>query len=118
MGVFKDSILYHLHSSSSTSYTMSSTKRTQIEKIIFQFRKHFGVKYRHVHQFLNTSYSNTFDDIEYPFMDDTRTAISPVDDSVIKGKIIARVASLATNTNDIIKITNLLNKFPMYTIDK
>ena len=46
------------------------------------------------------------------------TAISLGDATIIKGKIISMVTSLATNTNDILQITNLLNKCPMYTTDK
>ena len=51
-------------------------------------------------------------------MDDTRTEISPGADSMVKGEIISMVKSLATDTNDILQISNLLNKCHMYTTDK
>ena len=51
-------------------------------------------------------------------MDDTRSVIAPVADSTIKGNIITMVTSLATYTNDIQLIINLLNNFPTYTMEK
>ena len=53
------------------SYTMRSTKWTQIEKIKFKFAKHCDAKYSHAHQVLNIAYSNPLDDIEDLLLDDT-----------------------------------------------
>ena len=97
---------------------MSPTKWTQIEKSHFQFTKHCDVKYSHAHQVLNISYSDPLDDIEYLFLDNTRTEIAPGAASMIKGKIIAMATSLANDTSDLLQITNLLNKCTMYTTDK
>ena len=51
-------------------------------------------------------------------MDDTRTSIAPVAAFMIKGKTIIMVTSLETDTNSIIQITNLLNKYNIYAADK
>ena len=51
-------------------------------------------------------------------MNDTRTTIAPGSASMIKGETITMVNSLAADTYDILRITNLLNKFPIYTADK
>ena len=51
------------------------------------------------------------------YLDDTRTTISTGAVSIIKVKIITMVTSLETDTNNILQITNLLNKCPMYTTD-
>ena len=97
---------------------MRSTKWTQIENIQSQFTKHCDAKYSYAYQVLNIAYSNPCDDIEDILLDDTRTIISHGADSIIKIKTIAMMTSLATDTNDILRITNLLNNFPMYKIDK
>ena len=97
---------------------MSSTKCTQIENIQFKFTKHCDVKYSHAYQVLNVVYYNPLDDIEYLLLDDTRTSISLGAASIIKGEIIEMVNSLETDTNDILIITNLLNKCTMHTTDK
>ena len=80
--------------------------------------KHFDSKYRYAHQVLNIAYSNPLDNIEDLFLDDTRTSIVPGADSVINEGIFYMVTTLATDTNDTLKTTNLLNKCPMYTTDK
>ena len=67
---------------------------------------------------LNIEYYNPLYDIEDIFLDDTRNTIAPGAASVIKGGIITMVNSLATDTRDILWITNLLNNSPMYTTDK
>ena len=97
---------------------MRSTKWTQIEKIQFQFTKHCDAKYSHAHQVLNIAYSNPLDNIEDLFLDDTRTTIYTGSAAMIKGGIITMVTSLATDTNDILRITKLLKKCPVYTTDK
>ena len=82
---------------------------------IFNFNLNvFDAKYSHAHQVLNISFSNPVDHIEYPIPDDTRTTIAPGSSSMIKGGIIAMSTSLATENNGILRITNLLNKCPMY----
>ena len=63
---------------------MISAKWTQIEKIQFEFTKHYDAKYSHAHQVLNIAYSNQLDDIEDLFLDDTKAAIYPGYASVIK----------------------------------
>ena len=90
---------------------MGSTKWTQIENVIFHFTKHFDVKYSHTHQFLNIkiTYSNTLENTEELFLDDNRTTIYTVDASMIKKQIIAMLTLHATETNNILRITNLLN---------
>ena len=79
---------------------MSSTKWTQIENIQFQFIKYFDAKYSDSHQVLNIAYSNPLYNNEYLFLDYTRTAISTGASSMINGKIVTMVKSLATDTND------------------
>ena len=78
--------------------------------------KHFDAKYIYAHQVLNIAYPHPLDNIEYLFLYDTRTVIAPGDASIIKEEIFSMVNSLATDTDNIIRITNLLNKFHMYTI--
>ena len=97
---------------------MSSTKWTQIENIQFQFKKHCDAKCSHAHQVINKAYSNPLENIEDILLDDTRTKIAPGYASMIKGKIIAMFTSLATYTNDILRINNHFNNCPMYTTDK
>ena len=92
---------------------MSSTKLTQIENIQFQFTKHCDVKYINAQQVLNITYSNPLEYIQDLFLYDTRTAISHGYPSMVKGKIITMVISLSTGPNNILRITNLLNKCPI-----
>ena len=94
---------------------MRSTKLTQIENIQFKSTKHCDAKYSHSHQVLNITYSNPLYDIEYQLLDNTRTRRAPEASSTIKGKKTAMVNSLATDTDDILKITNILNKCTLYT---
>ena len=97
---------------------MSSTKWAQIENIQFQFTKYCRVRYNHEHQVLNILYSNPLGNIQYLFLDDTRTAITLRYSSMIKGGIIVMMTLLKTDTNNILQITNLLNNFPMFTTEK
>ena len=96
---------------------MRFTKWTQIENIQFKFTKHCDNKYSHAHQVLNTAYSNPLNSIEYLLLDDTITEVAPGSASIIKGEI-AMVNSLATDNNAILRITNLFNKWPIYTTNK
>ena len=96
-------------------YTMSSIIWTPNWKNIqFQFSKTLWCQVptcTPIPQYI--AYYNPLDDIEDLFMDDTRTLIAPGSYPVIKGEIIAMVTSLATDTNDVLRITNLLNKCTM-----
>ena len=97
---------------------MSSTKCNQIGKRYISIYKHYYAKYSHAYQVLNISFSNPLYDIDGILSYDNITIIVTGSDSTIKGEIIKTVTSLASETNDILLITNLLNKCPMYTTDK
>ena len=80
--------------------------------------EHCDAKYNQAHQVLNILYYNLSYNIEELFMDDTRTVISHGYSFTVKGEIVVMVTSIETDTNDILRITNLLNNCPMYTSDK